>query len=490
MTLQHEADYPVPDGIQPSLERTLQVILRELDHVLIPELQSDRARTTASLLSQTLRQLIIRETGLPALLKDWTDQEAALLSRLGTPPPDSPIASAFERHRLITASVATAVGQRAGQQSTANRPGVEDPWTREAIRVEREHLMERLRVERELPYLQRTQERARELAVTPERVEAYLRARLPSCERVRVTKVGKILGGFSKETFIIDAELDGRSWPAILRRDVPLGAVAGSVVDEAPLLTALHAQGLAVPEVLVAESDRTLLGEAFTMTRRAPGETAFSNMRGLQMDSGQENAARGLAQVLGQLHSVDPREFSLPQSFFDARDSMADCVVRQIDAYEHAWLSRTSAPSPTMSAAFAWLRSHVPPSSGIARIVHGDAGLHNLMLADGRVSALLDWELSHMGDPIEDLAYCRTWVDQALPWDEFLEIYYRNGGHEFRPEYERFYGVLSNLRIVVFAAQSGYGTYWNEHPELPTLFATTHYHAIFIDKVAEHLLRP
>ena len=95
-----------------------------------------------------------------------------------------------------------------------------------------------------------------------------------------------------------------------------------------------------------------------------------------------------------------------------------------------------------------------------------------------------------MGDPIEDLAYCRTWVDQALPWDEFLEIYYRNGGHEFRPEYGRFYGVLSNLRIVVFAAQSGYGTYWNEHPELPTLFATTHYHAIFIDKVAEHLLRP
>ncbi|MET0658992.1 MAG: phosphotransferase family protein [Steroidobacteraceae bacterium] len=489
MTLQHEADYPVPEGIQPSLERTLQVILRELDQVLVPELQSDRARTTASLLSQTLRQLIIRETILPALLKGWTDREEALLSRIGAPPPHAPTASAFERHQLITAAIATAAGQRAGQQSAVNHRGVEDPWTREAIRIEREHVVERLRVERELPHLQRTQERTGELDVTSARVEAYLRTKLPASERLRVTKVSKILGGFSKETFIIDAELDGQRWPAILRRDVPLGAVAGSVVEEAPLLTALHARGLAVPEILAVESDRTVLGEAFTITRRAPGETAFSNMRGLQMDSGQQDAARALAEVLGQLHSLDPNELDLPPSFFDARAAMADCVVRQIDAYEHAWLSRTSAPSPTMSAAFGWLRSHIPPSCGIARIVHGDAGLHNLMLANGRVSALLDWELSHMGDPIEDLAYCRTWIDQALPWDEFLEVYYRNGGHEYRPEYERFYGVLSNLRIVVFAAQSAYGTHWNDHPELPPLFAATHYHAVFLDKVAEQLLR-
>ena len=80
-------------------------------------------------------------------------------------------------------------------------------------------------------------------------------------------------------------------------------------------------------------------------------------------------------------------------------------------------------------------------------------------------------------------------MDQALPWEEFLEVYYRHGGLEYRPEFERFYGVLSNLRVVVFAAQSGYGTYWTDHPELTLLFATSHYHAVFLEKVAEHLLR-
>ncbi|MDB5971513.1 MAG: hypothetical protein JWQ90_3963 [Hydrocarboniphaga sp.] len=472
--------------MQPGLARALKLILRELEQVLVPELQSDRARSTAGMLAQLLRHLALRETQLPDLLDEWTRQQQALLSEAGAAF-DPGEGGAFERNRRVTAAVADLSARIAAHSVSDTGAGLTDPWCRRAVTAERNHLAARSSAEREAPSLQHSSERAALLDVTPERLRPYLATKLPGFGSVQVTKVHKLLGGFSKETFIIDAQADGNAMPLVMRRDIALGPVAGSVADEVPLLRALHAQSMPVPRPLLVEADRSVFGEAFFIAPKAAGETAFSNVHGLDMGGGQENAARALAEVLGRLHRLDASAMNLPRSFFDADLSMADCVRRQVEAYERGWFSRTHQPSPTMSAAFAWLRANLPPSAGRPCIVHGDAGLHNLMMDAGRVSVMLDWELSHMGDPVEDLAYCRTWVDQALPWSEFLEIYYRHGGVEYRPEYESFYSVLSNLRVVVFAAQSGYGSHWSEHPELPLMFATTHYHNVFLDKVAAQL---
>jgi aminoglycoside phosphotransferase (APT) family kinase protein len=486
MTLQHEATLAVPEGVQPGLLRALQLVLRELDQVLIPDLQSDSARSTAGMLGQLLRQLIVRESVLPALLDDWTGKQETLL-READVVVDVADAGSFERNRRVTEAVAALTAERAFEQTGPVSAGLTDQWSRRAVAVEREYLATRMHLEQSAPYPQNSAERTAALKVTPERLTAYLTTKLSYRGSLLVTQVHKLLGGFSKETFIIDAEVDGQPRSVVLRRDVPLGAVAGSVADEVPLLKALHGAGFPVPEPLLVETDCSIFGEAFAITRKAPGATAFSNVRGLDMGDGQQNAAHALAEVLGRLHAMDARNLQLPKRFFDPALSMGDCVMRQIDDYEKAWFSRTYQPSPTMSAAFAWLRANVPPSTGRPGIVHGDAGLHNLMMHEGKVSVMLDWELSHMGDPLEDLAYCRSWVDQALPWEEFLEVYYRYGGFPYRPEFESFYSVLANLRVVVFAAQAGYGSYWSEHPELTLMFATAHYHAVFVDKVAKHL---
>src|SRR5690606_32586825 len=117
----------------------LQVLLRELDQVLVPELSSARARTTASLISQVLRQLIIRETRLPGLREAWMRRQEALLATEGVPSPFASAASPEERFRLVTAAVAETAGLRASQKNAQTQSGIRDPWTREAIEAERQH---------------------------------------------------------------------------------------------------------------------------------------------------------------------------------------------------------------------------------------------------------------------------------------------------------------------------------------------------------------
>jgi aminoglycoside phosphotransferase (APT) family kinase protein len=479
MTLQQESTLPIPTGMQPDLVRALSLVLRELDQVLVPELQTDRAKSTANMIGNVLRHLIVRETGLPALLDDWTATGTTLLEEAGIAAPAS-ADTAYDRNHAVTTLVAA--------QAAEHAAGVKlDDWCRRAVAAECAYLAAQTQAQNELPYPQNSAERTALCTVTPERMTAYLAARLPHDGGILVTKVHKLLGGLSKETFIIDAEVDGVPMPMVMRRDIALSSVAGSVMDEVPVLRALHGHGLAVPELLLAEPDRGIFGEAFSITRKAPGVAASSNLQGLTMRGDQQNAARALAGFLGSLHRVDAGALGLQKPFFDSGLSMADCVLREIEFYETAWFNRSHRPSPTMSAAFAWLRANIPPSSGPARIIHGDAGLHNMMLNDGKISVMLDWELAHMGDPVEDLAYCRTWVDQALPWEEFLEIYYGHGGLTYRPEHQRFFTVLSNLRVAVYAVQSAYGTHWSEHPELPLMYASNYFYAVFIDIVSKQL---
>jgi aminoglycoside phosphotransferase (APT) family kinase protein len=489
MTLQHESTRPIPDGPQPGLARALRLAVREIESTLAQELQTDRARTTAGMLSQMLRHLALRATEQQGITDEWTERQSALLGEAGVALPDLP-KDAANRHRKVTEALARVVAQRAALRTDPSTTECLDEWSRRVVAAEQAHEQALLKSVAEVPPITHSSERDALLDVTPERLQRYLAANLPQRRDVRVGNVTKLLSGFSKETFLIDVELDGHPEPMVMRRDIALGPVAGTVADEVPILRALHAQGLPVPEVVLVESDRSKFGEAFSLTRRAAGETAFSNVRGLSVGSGLEPAARALAEILGKLHSVDVDTLGLPARFSGPGLTMSEAVLREIAFYEKSWLRRAHQPSPTMAAVFAWLRANVPPSAGRTALVHGDAGLHNLMMHEGRPSAMLDWELCHVGDPAEDLAYCRTWIDQVLPWEDFLQVYYAHGGRPYRAECERFYGILANLRVVVFAAQAAYGSHWSEHPELTLMFASFHYHSVFVDKVGAQLLKP
>lgn len=227
----------------------------------------------------------------------------------------------------------------------------------------------------------------------PEAVSERLAAALePLLGPVRVEALERLTGGASRETWafrVRDREL-------ILRRDPPgRPGAPGSMALEAAAIRAAHRAGLAAPEV-VAEDDGTALGTAGLVMERVPGETIA---RRILREDGFSEARRSLpgqiGAFLGGLHRLEPSEVpGLP-----AADSL--------DAYWAAYQMVADA-SPTFEAVHDWLVAWRPAPPERPAIVHGDLRLGNLVVGTEGLRAVIDWELVHLGDPLEDLAWVCT----------------------------------------------------------------------------------
>jgi aminoglycoside phosphotransferase (APT) family kinase protein len=99
--------------------------------------------------------------------------------------------------------------------------------------------------------------------------------------------------------------------------------------------------------------------------------------------------------------------------------------------------------------AFGWLRAHRPETVSRISVVHTDVGMHNLLVQDGPIRALLDWEFARVGDPADDLGYARPHVEKLVGWDEFLAEYYAHGGPPYREENARWYELWRSVRNAV-----------------------------------------
>jgi aminoglycoside phosphotransferase (APT) family kinase protein len=305
---------------------------------------------------------------------------------------------------------------------------------------------------------------------------------------LQVTGVTPILSGFSKETVLVDLDADGVPMPVVIRRDIPYGAVTTTVVEEYPVVAALHRYGLPVPEPVLLETDATEFGEAFTVTKRASGAAATNAMSGLVAGPELTAAAYALAAFLGRLHSINLADLGLPHAFYDSALTTHDYLMREIDICERYYRNHRQQPSPTIVAALTWLRANVPQVEGPPRLVHGDASLSNVMMDGNTFSIMLDWELSHPGDAVEDVTYTRKWIDQFMPWDDFLAHYYQHGGPQYHPQRERFYAMLSDLRVALFAVRTQDMLNKGDHPEITHMYAAQHYYGYFVGNVAKGLL--
>ncbi len=251
--------------------------------------------------------------------------------------------------------------------------------------------------------------------------EEGLRALLaPVLGDVEVTGLERLSGGASRETWSFTA--GGR--PLILRRDPPgRPGVDGSMRVEADAMRACGRAGLRVPEVL-ADDDGGLLGTAGLVMARVPGETLA---RRILRDDEHATARRALVGDIGRflagLHAIDPAEVP---------------GVRELDALAQYWESYQAVDdvSPTLEKAHDWLIANRPERTATV-IVHGDLRLGNVIVGPGGLAAAIDWELVHLGDPLEDLAWIcvKAWrfgapleVAGLGTLDELVAAYEESGG--------------------------------------------------------------
>jgi aminoglycoside phosphotransferase (APT) family kinase protein len=210
----------------------------------------------------------------------------------------------------------------------------------------------------------------------------------------------RLSGGASQETWSFDLLLDsGERLPLILRR-APAGsagrAAGNATLGEQTLLqSAALAAGVPVPAVVCVLQPAQGVGEGFIM-QRIEGETLGRRIVGEPRLSGaRERLAWQCGQALARIHRIAPD--SLPP----LRCAPA---AAELAHYEAQYRSH-GLHKPVFELALRWLRSHAPAKAPALCLVHGDFRNGNLMVGEDGLRAVLDWELAHLGDPMEDLGW-------------------------------------------------------------------------------------
>lgn len=261
-----------------------------------------------------------------------------------------------------------------------------------------------------------------------------------------IADVALLTGGASMETWAFVA--DGA--PLILRRrgTAPAQEHPGKkppLDREAEVIGAAVATGVPAPEVVRVCTPDDGLGEAYVM-RRVAGETLGKRIvRDAVFAPARAVLARQCGAALARIHATVPPE---GLETIDAAGTLA--------SYEATWRA-SGAVRPTIEAAFRWLERRLPAERPAPRLVHGDFRNGNLMIdpRDG-LSAVLDWELAHLGDPAEDIGWICTnsWrfgrpdrrVGGFGDLDDLLAGYADAGGTPISPERIDFWQVLGSLK--------------------------------------------
>ncbi len=209
-----------------------------------------------------------------------------------------------------------------------------------------------------------------------------------------------IPGGRSNLTYVVS---DSRR-TLVIRRP-PLAHVLPTAHDMRREYTVQRALGLAgfpVPPLVALCSDESVIGAPFYVMEQVAGHVVRTALPAELPDTAQTRwrMSEALVATLVRLHSLDPdaiglEGFGRPQGFLE----------RQVRRWWQQWLASTTRDLPAMDRLHRWLETALP-AQGPAAIVHGDYRLDNVMFAPGdpsRIAAVLDWEMSTVGDPLCDL---------------------------------------------------------------------------------------
>ena len=217
----------------------------------------------------------------------------------------------------------------------------------------------------------------------------------PVVGEVSIENLCTLTGGASRTTWAFDAVTNGTRQALILRTGPPDDVHAGMEL-EAAVQRRAAAAGAPVPHILAADNSPAALGNPYLICNAIGGETIVRRIHRALDDNGRDRLLRQCAQALAAIHRADPDGIGLAHTeqlaeWRDRLDEMGDTTA-------------------TFEWAFRWLAAHRPPPTP-ARLVHGDFRMGNLIVDESGLAAVLDWELVHIGEVYEDLAwFCiRAW---------------------------------------------------------------------------------
>ena len=274
---------------------------------------------------------------------------------------------------------------------------------------------------------------------------------------VRVEGLRLLTGGASRQTWSFDAVIEDAkgqcsTLPLVLRSDPRRGPGLMGGEVEYRLLKAAGEAGVPVPKVHLMGDDS--LGVPFFLMERVEGETiprrllrddVYAQARGVM--TGQ------LGGILAGIHRIPVEQHGL--DVLPAPPPDGSPAETEVSRYEQIYRAVTPEPHAAFELAFRWLRRRMP-STGRRVLVHGDYRIGNVIFGPEGARAILDWELAHIGDPMEDLGWLcvRSWRfgNDDLPAggigtrEELWRAYEAAGGSPVDRGSVRFWEAFGNLR--------------------------------------------
>lgn len=288
----------------------------------------------------------------------------------------------------------------------------------------------------------------------------------------RVASLERLAGGASRSIYELKLS-SGRSTHGqslVVRMDADPGRLSGSGVDEYDVLSLAFDAGVTVPKVhwrgtYDADGERRtyvvmdrISGEA--IARRLLRDDAYAGTRQVLPEQ--------LAGELGRIHTVsvdDPRMSSLQSRRLE--DECEGFAVAEVRRYRELLnLASDGHPMPGLVYAGRWLSRNAPVAKRVS-LVHGDFRIGNVMFDEKGLTAVLDWELAHIGDPVEDIGwfFVRAWrfgsndlaAGGLSSRERFLEAYERAAGLSIDREAVRYWEIFGNWKWAVICVLQAAG---------------------------------
>lgn len=270
---------------------------------------------------------------------------------------------------------------------------------------------------------------------------------------VTVTEIKKIFGGASRETYRMQLDVDGESRGIILRRDPPSSLIDTERELEFGAYARIFPTDIPVPETLFLENDKKYLEQPFSIMSAI--DDCQTDVNPLS-DEQKTKLGHEKYTILGRLAAKDPLLLG-----FDELLSVPDvdqCALEQLAYWQGVIEDDEIHPQPIAKAAIRWLWKNPPPPAQKVSIVHGDYRTGNFLFdKNAQITGILDWEMCHLGDPLEDLAWSMDplWTMAApelagllIPQDEAVSIWERESGLSCDPEAFRWWRIFVSVKAV------------------------------------------
>ncbi len=263
---------------------------------------------------------------------------------------------------------------------------------------------------------------------------------------VKIENLQPLYGGASADTWSFDVDCRGKHYELVLRLAPPRkDHMRMNRIIEAQVLSRAREADVPVPQVFFQVEEEEGLGAGFAMERIAGETIARKILRDEQYAQARPRMARQCGEILYRIHSIDTT--TLPPLKEQLAHTQIDELYSMYQAFEQ--------DLPVFELAFRWLQDHLPQSRDL-KLVHGDFRNGNFIVGPEGIRAVLDWELAHLGDPMEDLGWIcvNSWrfgnIDLPVGGfgsrEDLFSGYEEAGGGPVNVEKVHFWEVFGTLK--------------------------------------------